>query len=169
MPVLALKSGRIWPKRPESCVEVVEATTIDLSSARAGPPSRMAATAMRQRRLSMSVPRGWRSDEQVAGDECPRLRGLPAGAQSGRLARPRGGPQGIADVAGGAAPQHRRALEHDGAPPRRADALAAPGDASARRGEETHGEPQQGRLARPVRPDEHGRRAGRQPEGDAIE
>src|SRR5260370_41933624 len=79
MPVLALNSGRIWPKRPESCVEVVEATTIDLSSARAGPPSRMAATAMRQRRLSMSVPRGWRSDEQVAGDECPRLGGSRRG------------------------------------------------------------------------------------------
>ena len=36
MPVLALNSGRIWPNRPESCVEVVEATTIDLSCAQRG-------------------------------------------------------------------------------------------------------------------------------------
>src|SRR5258708_38757560 len=88
MPVLALNSGRIWPKRPESCVEVVEATTIDLSSARVGPPSRMAATAMRQRRLSMTVPRGWRSDAQVAGDEWPRLGGSRRGGEGGGGARP---------------------------------------------------------------------------------
>src|SRR4051812_36094432 len=36
MPVLALNSGRMWPNRPESCVDVVEATTIDLSCANAG-------------------------------------------------------------------------------------------------------------------------------------
>src|SRR5262249_9528700 len=36
MPVLALNSGRMWPNRPESCVDVVEATTMDLSCARAG-------------------------------------------------------------------------------------------------------------------------------------
>ena len=36
IPVLALNSGRIWPNRPESCVEVVEATTIDLSCACTG-------------------------------------------------------------------------------------------------------------------------------------
>ena len=39
MPVLALNSGRMWPNRPESCVEVVEATTIDLSCASAGAAS----------------------------------------------------------------------------------------------------------------------------------
>jgi hypothetical protein len=31
MPVFALKSGRMCPNRPESSVDVVEATTIDLS------------------------------------------------------------------------------------------------------------------------------------------
>src|SRR5260221_11308987 len=110
MPVLALNSGRIWPKRPESCVEVVEATTIDLSSARAGPPSRMAATAMRQRRLSMTVPRGWRSDEQVAGDECPRLGGSRGGEEGG-------GPPGLG---------HPAPRPHDdppGQPPRPPQAL----------------------------------------------
>src|SRR5262249_17799125 len=36
-PVLALNSGKIWPNSPESCVEVVEETTIDFSAfARAG-------------------------------------------------------------------------------------------------------------------------------------
>ena len=32
---MALNSGRMWPNRPESCVEVVEATTMDLSCAEA--------------------------------------------------------------------------------------------------------------------------------------
>jgi hypothetical protein len=36
MPVFALNIGRIWPKSPESCVDVVEATTIDLSWVSAG-------------------------------------------------------------------------------------------------------------------------------------
>src|SRR5262249_16821569 len=36
MPVLALNSGRMWPNRPESCVDVVEAATMDLSCAPAG-------------------------------------------------------------------------------------------------------------------------------------
>src|SRR5436190_2243151 len=40
MPVLALNSGRIWPNRPESCVDVVEATTIDLSCACTGEAAR---------------------------------------------------------------------------------------------------------------------------------
>src|SRR6516165_4744630 len=35
MPVFCLNSGRMWPNRPESCVEVVEATTMDLSCAEA--------------------------------------------------------------------------------------------------------------------------------------
>ena len=36
MPVLALNFGRMNPNSPESCVEVVDATTIDLSWASAG-------------------------------------------------------------------------------------------------------------------------------------
>jgi len=36
MPVLALSSGRMCPNRPESCVDVVDATTMDLSWASAG-------------------------------------------------------------------------------------------------------------------------------------
>src|SRR5260221_2932519 len=120
MPVLALNSGRIWPKRPESCVEVVEATTIDLSSARAGPPSRMAATAMRQRRLSMTVPRGWRSDEQVAGDECPRLGSSRRGEEGG----------------GGAGLDHPAARQHDDLarqPPRLAEIMGRHHDLDAAR------------------------------------
>src|SRR5262245_36857720 len=35
MPVFCLNSGRMKPYRPESCVEVVEATTMDLSCAEA--------------------------------------------------------------------------------------------------------------------------------------
>src|SRR5262245_36402969 len=35
MPVFCLNSGRMWPNRPESCVEVVDATTMDLSCAEA--------------------------------------------------------------------------------------------------------------------------------------
>src|SRR6516164_5010397 len=35
MPVFCLNSGRMWPNRPESCVDVVEATTMDLSCAEA--------------------------------------------------------------------------------------------------------------------------------------
>src|SRR5215467_10416630 len=35
MPVFCLKSGRMKPYSPESCVEVVEATTMDLSCAEA--------------------------------------------------------------------------------------------------------------------------------------
>jgi hypothetical protein len=54
MPVLALNIGRMWLNRPESCVEVVEATTIDLSCATAWPANaRLAVAAMIKRRVSM--------------------------------------------------------------------------------------------------------------------
>jgi hypothetical protein len=33
MPVFAVKIGKMYPKRPESCVEVVDATMIDRSCA----------------------------------------------------------------------------------------------------------------------------------------
>src|SRR5215471_6983910 len=50
MPVLALNSGRIRPNSPESCVEVVEETTIDFSAfARAGE------TASRATKAPMTV------------------------------------------------------------------------------------------------------------------
>ena len=56
MPVLALNIGRMWPNRPESCVEVVEATTIDLSCATAWPANtRLAVAAMIKRRVSMFI------------------------------------------------------------------------------------------------------------------
>jgi hypothetical protein len=53
MPVLASNKGRIWPKMPESCVDVVDATTIDLSWAIAGAAIKKAATARMKRRFSM--------------------------------------------------------------------------------------------------------------------
>ena len=57
MPVFALNSGRMWPNRPESCVEVVEATTIDLSCARAGASAASERSAASdRRRASMASP-----------------------------------------------------------------------------------------------------------------
>src|SRR5262250_3102766 len=50
-PVLALNSGRMWPNRPESSVEVVEATTMDLSRARTGPAAMRATVAAKTSRL----------------------------------------------------------------------------------------------------------------------
>src|SRR5260221_7818200 len=98
MPVLALNSGRMWPKRPESSVDVVEATTIDLSCAMAQAlNSRLAATAIRKRRLSMLSPRISCSDEQVAANEFPGL------DRSRRLEE--GGCRGALD--------HPAAMEHD--------------------------------------------------------
>jgi hypothetical protein len=45
----------LWPNSPESCVDVVEATTIDLSCARTGAPkATLAAMATRQRRVNAS-------------------------------------------------------------------------------------------------------------------
>src|SRR6266436_6629548 len=78
MPVLALNNGRIWPNRPESSVEVVEATVIDGSSATADAPGRSVApranrVAIRlwRRRMGSLI----RSDEQLAGDEAPGFAG----------------------------------------------------------------------------------------------
>ena len=57
MPVLALNSGRMWPNRPESCVEVVETRRwICPARARACERERSeAASAIRERRVSMRV------------------------------------------------------------------------------------------------------------------
>jgi hypothetical protein len=46
-----LASGRMWPNRPESCVEVVEATTMDLSRAHTGPATTRATVAAKTSRL----------------------------------------------------------------------------------------------------------------------
>src|SRR5262245_60335406 len=82
MPVLALNSGRMWPNRPESCVEVVEATTMDLSCARTGPAATRATVAAKTSRLrrvgmvlSSYVPYrgvGDGSDQQLAAHELAR-------------------------------------------------------------------------------------------------
>ena len=65
------------------------------------------------------------------------------------------------EVGGGAAAKHDRPLEHDGAAQRRRMRAAAPGDAPAGRLDQAHGDAQQRGLAGAVRPDQHGRRAGR--------
>src|SRR5262249_6824799 len=279
MPVLALNAGRMWPNRPESWVEVVEATTIDLSCAAAGAmQSRVAATISSVRRWSMRFSLLFcSSDQKLAGDEAARVGGLrrreecPGGGtldhaaamqqydlatQASRLAevvgrhhhldaaqcdraddvldrlggggveararlveakhrrrlgerarqrqplllaagefsrgtvgqaveadqraelghargalaaRHAGGGERVADVAGGAAAEHHRALEHDRAPRRRHVRPAAPAQAAARRRDQPHHEAEEGGLAGAVRPDQHRRRSGRQRERDAVE
>src|SRR6516164_2405861 len=92
MPVLALNSGRMWPNRPESCVEVVEATTMDLSRAPTGPAAMratVAATTSRLRRvgigalLFMFLYRGVGDglDQQLAAHEAARLLGPGVGKE----------------------------------------------------------------------------------------
>src|SRR5713101_4106149 len=77
IPVLALNSGRMWPNSPESCVDVVEAATIDLSCAKAEAPNATpAVTAIRQRRVNISTPPIFPSDQQLSGDELLCLAGL---------------------------------------------------------------------------------------------
>ena len=65
IPVFCLKIGNRYSNKPESCVDVVDATTIDLSCAYAGgatmaTPSVMAA--IRARRLNMYPPEISRGD-----------------------------------------------------------------------------------------------------------
>src|SRR5215813_12460341 len=62
MPVLALNSGRIRPNSPESCVEVVEETTIDFS-ARAGETASRATKVpitVSSRDITRNPPFGWK-------------------------------------------------------------------------------------------------------------
>src|SRR5512139_3013559 len=82
IPVWALNNGRIWPNMPESCVEVVEATTIDLSCACTGETASMAMVAARMNRRRVGImfvvpcflcPHGRRSNEEFAGDESVRV------------------------------------------------------------------------------------------------
>src|SRR5262245_10196449 len=83
MPVLALNSGRMWLNRPESCVEVVEATTMDLSCARTGPAATRVTVAAKTNRLrrvgtmlsSLHHGVGDSSDQQLATHESARLLG----------------------------------------------------------------------------------------------
>ena len=62
--------------------------------------------------------------------------------------------QRVTHIVGGAAPEHGRALEQDGAPRRRRRLRSAPGDASARGGDKSHGRAQQRGLAGAIRADQ---------------
>src|SRR5262245_48095624 len=91
MPVFALNSGRMWLNRPESCVEVVEATTMDLSCARTGPAptsATIAAKTSRLRRVGMMLSFvfsyrgvGDGSEQQLATHELARLLGPGVGKE----------------------------------------------------------------------------------------
>src|SRR4051794_1291187 len=95
MPVLALNIGRMWPNSPESWVEVVDATTIDLSCAEAWPANTaLAAIAISIRRDSVFIGCPFQSNEQFAREECPGLGGL-------RPVEERRGSGGLHDAAGG--------------------------------------------------------------------
>src|SRR4029078_5540979 len=70
LPVVALSSGRMCLNRPESSVDVVDATTMDFSCAAAGEINATArARAFRQRRISISFLPVWSSQQQFAGEE----------------------------------------------------------------------------------------------------
>src|SRR5215813_4027314 len=75
MPVFCLKSGRMKPYSPESCVEVVDATTIDLSCASAGAQSAAATAAARRSRRVGMMRVSWSSDDEIAADEGGGLAG----------------------------------------------------------------------------------------------
>src|SRR6185312_1532235 len=75
----------------------------------------------------------------------------------------------IAYVAGRAAPEHDRALEHDGAVRRRHRFAAAPGYAAARDRDKSHRDTQQRGLAGAVRSDQDCRRSGSEDEGNPVE
>src|SRR5712671_3856010 len=81
MPVACRKIGRMWPNRPESSVEVVDATTIDFSCAEAGAQRAAARAAARSNRrvcMGSSVP----SDDEIAADEGGALRGCGCGEET---------------------------------------------------------------------------------------
>src|SRR5580700_359794 len=67
MPLFAVNSGRIWSKRPESCIDVVAATTMNFVCAEADVSKiRLAVKATKQRRFSIMVTPN-RLDRQLAG------------------------------------------------------------------------------------------------------
>ena len=85
MPVLALNSGRMWPNRPESWVEVVEETTIDLSCARAAerrPRARQGGGTMRSARRRSACMTILLSAGDVSGSVKPAVRRRRTGAAS---------------------------------------------------------------------------------------
>src|SRR5262249_2695698 len=88
---------------------------------------------------------------------------------SASRARHAGGGERIADIAGGAAAQHRRPLEHDGAMRGRRLLPAVPGHPPARGRDQPHDQPPHGRLARAVRPGQYGGRADQSAKRDALE
>src|SRR5262249_59120223 len=113
---------------------------------------------------------GWRVSGGRAGDRKPVLRaagelarwlGLEPGKADERAelegmgsasrARHAGGGERIADIARGAAAQHRRPLEYDGAMRGRRLLPAAPAHTPARGRNQPHDEPQQRGLAGTVR------------------
>src|ERR1043165_4474836 len=100
MPVACLKIGSRWPNRPESWVDVVEATMIDLSCASAGVHSAAAiAAARRIRRVGMLA--SLFSDHQIAADEGGGFRGCGCGEEAlGLGACVHGAAQHEGDLAG---------------------------------------------------------------------
>ena len=70
--------------------------------------------------------------------------------------------QRVADIARDAAAKHGGTLEHHGAPRRGRMRAAAPGDASMRRRNQSHGKAKQRGLASAVRADQHCRRSASQ-------
>src|SRR5690348_15685366 len=69
MPVFCLKTGRMWPNKPESCVDVVEATTIDLSCASEGGPSAADSASASRKRRFIPAPHQILSDHEVAAQK----------------------------------------------------------------------------------------------------
>src|SRR5262249_52828432 len=107
----------------------------------------------------------WPALEPGKTDERAELEGTGSAPR----ARHAGGGERIAHVAGGAAAQHSRPLEHDGAMRGRRLLPAAPGHTPARGQDQPHDEPQQRGLAGAVRADQHRGRSGPKRKRDALE
>src|SRR6516165_7531706 len=107
----------------------------------------------------------WPALEPGQTDERAELEGTGSAPR----ARHAGGGERIADVAGGAAAQHSRPLEHHGAMRGRRLLPAAPGHTPACGQDQPHDEPQQRGLAGAVRADQHGGRSGHKRKRDALE
>src|SRR5689334_18316566 len=90
MPEWFLNNGRICPNSPESWVDVVEATTIDLSFAVATKNTTTAATspsATSERRVLMVSPSMTWSDQKLASDKPGGGRSLWMVEEAGRVVR----------------------------------------------------------------------------------
>src|SRR5262245_42287287 len=86
-----------------------------------------------------------------------------------RSARHAGGRERVADVAGGAAAKHHRALKHDGASRGRHLLASAPAHPPARGRDQAHGQTQQRSLAGAVWADDDRGRSSRKLERDALQ